>query len=94
MLAVKTAPTLKAKPGDQALGDNFQVTYSYFMSIRKPVIAAINGACAGLGLAVATMTDLHPCRRAFSPIQHGIRSTRTHRRTRHQLDIATSYRVW
>ena len=49
---------LKAKPGDQALGDNFQVTYSYFMSIRKPVIAAINGACAGLGLAVATMTDL------------------------------------
>ena len=49
---------LKAKPGDQALGDNFQVTYSYFMSIRKPVIAAINGACAGLGLAVATMVDL------------------------------------
>ena len=49
---------LKAKPGDQA-GDNFQVTFSYnFMSIRKPVIAAINGACAGLGLAVATMTDL------------------------------------
>lgn len=49
---------LKANPGDDALGDNFQVTYSYFMSIRKPVIAAINGACAGLGLAVATMTDL------------------------------------
>ena len=49
---------LKADPGDNALGDNFQVTYSYFMSIRKPVIAAINGACAGLGLAVATMTDL------------------------------------
>ena len=49
---------LKADPGDNALGDNSQVTYSYFMSIRKPVIAAINGACAGLGLAVATMTDL------------------------------------
>ena len=48
---------LKAKPGDQALGDNFQVTTAT-MSIRKPVIAAINGACAGLGLAVATMTDL------------------------------------
>ena len=49
---------LKAQPGDPELGDNFQVTYSYLMSIRKPVIAAINGACAGLGLAIATMTDL------------------------------------
>ncbi|NCF34454.1 MAG: enoyl-CoA hydratase [Proteobacteria bacterium] len=49
---------LKADPGDAALGHNFQVTYSYFMSIRKPIIAAINGACAGLGLAIATMTDL------------------------------------
>ena len=48
---------LKAQPGDPELGDNFQVTYSYLMSIRKPVIAAINGACAGLGLAIATMTD-------------------------------------
>jgi enoyl-CoA hydratase/carnithine racemase len=49
---------LKADPGDAELGDNFQVTYSYFMSVRKPIIAAINGACAGLGLAIATMTDL------------------------------------
>ena len=49
---------LKAQPGDLELGDNFQVTYSYLMSIRKPVIAAINGACAGLGLAIASMTDL------------------------------------
>ena len=28
------------------------------MSIKKPVIAAINGACAGLGLAVATLVDM------------------------------------
>jgi enoyl-CoA hydratase/carnithine racemase len=49
---------LKADPGDAELGGNFQVTYSYFMSVRKPIIAAINGACAGLGLAIATMTDL------------------------------------
>ena len=28
------------------------------MSVRKPIIAAINGACAGLAFAVATMTDM------------------------------------
>jgi enoyl-CoA hydratase/carnithine racemase len=49
---------LAANPGDETLGENFQTTYTYFMSIRKPIIAAINGACAGLGLAVATMTDI------------------------------------
>jgi enoyl-CoA hydratase/carnithine racemase len=50
--------SLRASPGDAALGENFQVTYTYLMSIRKPVIAAINGACAGLAFAVATMADM------------------------------------
>jgi enoyl-CoA hydratase/carnithine racemase len=50
--------SLKAFPGDASLGANFQVTYTYLMSIRKPVIAAINGACAGLAFAIATMTDM------------------------------------
>jgi enoyl-CoA hydratase/carnithine racemase len=50
--------SLKASPGDASLGANFQVTYTYLMSIRKPVIAAINGACAGLAFAIATMTDM------------------------------------
>ena len=49
---------LEANPGDADLGENFQITYSYLMSIKKPVIAAINGACAGLGLAVATLVDM------------------------------------
>jgi enoyl-CoA hydratase/carnithine racemase len=49
---------LKANPGDPALGDNFKVTYTYMQAIRKPVIAAINGACAGLGMAVALLADL------------------------------------
>ena len=49
---------LAAQPGDAALGENFQVTFGYLLSIRKPIIAAINGACAGLGMAIALLTDL------------------------------------
>ncbi|TDJ24731.1 MAG: enoyl-CoA hydratase, partial [Gammaproteobacteria bacterium] len=33
-------------------------TYSYLLSVRKPLLAAINGACAGLGFAVAMLCDM------------------------------------
>jgi enoyl-CoA hydratase/carnithine racemase len=49
---------LAANPGDPALGENFQVTFSYLLSIRKPLIGAINGACAGLGFVFALLTDM------------------------------------
>ena len=49
---------LQADPGDPELGENFRVAYTYMMSVRKPIIAAINGACAGLGFAIATIADL------------------------------------
>lgn len=49
---------LAASPGDPALGDNFTVTFTYLQAIRKPVIAAINGACAGLGMAFAMLADM------------------------------------
>ncbi len=49
---------LKSDPGDASLGDNFKITFSYLQAIRKPVIAAINGACAGLGMAIASLVDL------------------------------------
>ena len=49
---------LRADPGDPDLGENFRVAYTYLMSVRKPIIAAINGACAGLGFAIATIADL------------------------------------
>jgi enoyl-CoA hydratase/carnithine racemase len=49
---------LRADPGDPELGENFRVAYTYLMSVRKPIIAAINGACAGLGFAIATIADL------------------------------------
>ena len=49
---------LAAEPGDPELGPNFQVTFSYLLSIRKPLIAAINGACAGLGFVFALLADM------------------------------------
>jgi len=49
---------LEAQPGDTTLGENFNVTFGYLLAIRKPVIAAINGACAGLGMAIAMLADM------------------------------------
>ena len=49
---------LDANPGDPSMGDDFQVTYAYLLSIRKPLIAAINGACAGLGFCFALLCDM------------------------------------
>lgn len=49
---------LEADPGDKAMGENFQVAFSYIMSIRKPIIVAVNGACAGLGMSIALLCDL------------------------------------
>jgi len=49
---------LQAEPGDPGLSDSFRGTYSYLMSIRKPIIAAINGPCAGMALPIALYCDL------------------------------------
>lgn len=37
---------------------DFQRRYSYFPSIKKPIIAAINGPCAGLGFVLSLYCDL------------------------------------
>lgn len=49
---------LDAAPGDPAMGENFQVTFTYILSVTKPVIAAINGPCAGLGFCFALLCDM------------------------------------
>jgi len=49
---------LSASPGDPGMGASFQGPYSYMLSVRKPIIAAINGPVAGLGLAAVLFADL------------------------------------
>lgn len=49
---------LEAEPGDPTMGASFHGHYSYPMSIRKPVIAAINGACAGMAVPIALCCDM------------------------------------
>ncbi|MFM7120829.1 MAG: enoyl-CoA hydratase-related protein [Gammaproteobacteria bacterium] len=52
-----------AEPGDPNLGspgleDQFGQAFTYLIAMRKPVIAAVNGACAGLGFVFALLADL------------------------------------
>jgi len=43
---------------DGSDSDNFHGTYAYFPRVGKPVIGALNGATAGLGLVVALYCDV------------------------------------
>lgn len=57
-IAQESRPSLEAAPGDESMGTDFQVTWGYLLSIRKPLIAAVNGPCAGLGFVIAMLCDL------------------------------------
>jgi len=52
------ASALRADPGDPAMGASFRGPWAWLLSVRKPVVAAINGPCAGLGFAVALFADV------------------------------------
>ncbi len=56
--AAEDLSALEARPGDSAMGPDFQVSYGFMLAIKKPIIAAVNGACAGLGFVFALLSDL------------------------------------
>jgi enoyl-CoA hydratase/carnithine racemase len=49
---------LAANPGDPSMGEDFRGTYTYLLSVRKPVIAALNGPVAGMAVPIACACDL------------------------------------
>ena len=44
--------------GDKSMGPDFAFGYTQFLTVRKPILAAINGPCAGAGLAMKMFCDL------------------------------------
>jgi enoyl-CoA hydratase/carnithine racemase len=48
----------EAEAGDVSWGDDLRGTYTYLLSVTKPVIAAINGAVAGMAVPIVLACDL------------------------------------
>jgi enoyl-CoA hydratase/carnithine racemase len=53
-----TPAELAADPGDASMGESFRGNYTYLLSVRKPIIAAVNGPVAGMAIPIALACDL------------------------------------
>jgi len=49
---------LQADPGDAEMGESFRGGYTYLASVRKPILAAINGPCAGMAVPISLFCDM------------------------------------
>ena len=55
---VSAEPAASPVPPQGSELSDFRKTYSWFPSIPKPIVGAINGPCAGLGLVIALYCDM------------------------------------
>lgn len=55
---MRTDARAACRPGDPDLGPDFGAGLSYLLTLRKPLLAAVNGACAGMGFSLAMFCDL------------------------------------
>lgn len=47
-----------SNPGDDSMPAVYRKTFSYLASVKKPIIAAVNGACAGMALPFILFCDM------------------------------------
>ncbi len=57
-VSADAADASRPQPGDPEMSAGFRGRYTYMLSLRKPVIAAINGPCAGMALPIALACDV------------------------------------